>query len=78
MDASTTTISKRLHISGLTPNISSKDLETRFASFGKVKALDGLGARDGNGDVRKFAYVTLEGTGAQVTKCASCLACVVC
>lgn len=64
-------ITKRLHISGLTPNISPQDLEGRFASFGAVKALDGLGKRDGNGDLRRYAYVTLEGSKAQVAKCTS-------
>ncbi len=68
-------VSKRLHISGLTSNISPRDLEGRFSSFGTVKALDGLGERDGNGDLRPCVFITLEGSKAQVSKCTLSRAC---
>lgn len=42
-------ITKRLHISGLSnPAITHADLRQRFASFGTVEAVDGVGL-DGNG-----------------------------
>ena len=69
MTEDSATITKRLHISGLTPNITASDISTRFSSFGTVKALDGLGKLDGNGQPRKFAYLTLEGSKEKVTRC---------
>ena len=62
-------ITKRLHISGLTSHISRDDLVKRFSSFGIVKALDGLGKLDANGDLRPYAYVTIESTKGQLAKC---------
>lgn len=62
-------IVKRLHISGLTPQISSSDLSGRFSSFGTVKALDGLGKLDAVGLPRRYAYITLESTKEQLAKC---------
>ena len=62
-------ITKRLHISGLTSHISRDDLVKRFSSFGTVKALDGLGKLDANGDLRPYAYVTIESTKGQLAKC---------
>ena len=64
-------ISKRLHISGLTPAISSDDLSRRLGSFGSVTALDGLGKLDALGQPRKFAYVTLQATKPQLSRCSS-------
>ncbi len=64
-------ISKRLHISGLTPAISFDDLSRRLGSFGSVTALDGLGKLDALGQPRKFAYVTLKTTKPQLSRCAS-------
>lgn len=63
-------ITKRLHISGLTPSLTVSDLERRLGTFGTVKALDGFGALDGVGQPRKFGYVTLHTTKAQLQKCA--------
>ncbi|EJD41754.1 hypothetical protein AURDEDRAFT_186366 [Auricularia subglabra TFB-10046 SS5] len=63
----------RLHISGLTPAISEKDLQAKLSSFGTVRGLDGFGAKDGNGDPRKFGYATLEAPPAQVTRCVTAL-----
>jgi hypothetical protein len=62
-------IKHRLHISGLTPAISSHDLENRLGSFGSVLALDGFGKLDVLGQPRKFAYVTLETTKQQLSRC---------
>ena len=63
-------VTKRLHVSGLTPQISAADLNTRFSAFGNVKALDGLGKLDGLGQPRPYAYVTLEAAKSQLAKCA--------
>ena len=62
-------ITKRLHVSGLTAALSSHDLERRLAAFGTVTALDGFGKLDVLGQPRKFAYVTLETTKSQLSRC---------
>jgi hypothetical protein len=62
-------VTKRLHISGLTPSITPGDLERRLSSFGTVKAMDGFGAQDALGDPRKFAYVTMEIGPKELAKC---------
>lgn len=62
-------ITKRIHISGLTPAITSKDLSDRLGSFGTVKAMDGFGAVDNLGQPRKFAYATLETTKGKLARC---------
>ena len=64
-------VTKRLHISGLTPSITPADLERRLSSFGKVKAMDGFGARDALGDPRKFGFVTVEIGAKELAKCES-------
>ncbi|KAF9233725.1 hypothetical protein BU15DRAFT_53526 [Melanogaster broomeanus] len=66
-------LTKRLHISGLTPSITPGDLERRLSSFGTVKAMDGFGARDALGDPRKFAYVTMEIGAKELAKCLNVL-----
>ncbi|KAL5492893.1 hypothetical protein ACEPAI_4341 [Sanghuangporus weigelae] len=66
-------ISKRLHVSGLTPQTSAADLTSRFSSFGIVKALDGLGKLDALGQPRPYAYVTIETTKSQLAKCLNLL-----
>ncbi|KAL1746754.1 hypothetical protein HDZ31DRAFT_61947 [Schizophyllum fasciatum] len=70
---SETTTTKRLHISGITPNISHDDLKQRLSTFAKVNALEGLGATDAVGAPRRFAYATLEGQPAQITRCVAAL-----
>lgn len=60
---------KRLHVSGLTSHISQDELINRLSTFGEILALDGFGAKDANGDSKKFAYVTLKGTEAEVKRC---------
>ena len=59
----------RLHISGLTPAISYDDLSHRLGTFGSVIALDGFGKLDALGQPRKFAYVTLQTTKPQLSRC---------
>ncbi|KIK91559.1 hypothetical protein PAXRUDRAFT_149238 [Paxillus rubicundulus Ve08.2h10] len=66
-------LTKRLHISGLTPSITPTDLERRLAAFGTVRAMDGFGARDALGDPRKFAYVTMEIGAKELAKCLNVL-----
>ncbi|OSD05440.1 hypothetical protein PYCCODRAFT_1465336 [Trametes coccinea BRFM310] len=66
-------ITKRIHISGLTPAITAKDLNDRLGSFGTVKSLDGLGLLDAVGQPRKFAYATLETTKAKLARCMNLL-----
>ena len=67
-------ITKRLHISGLTPAISSADLSQRLSSFGTVKSLDGFGKLDAIGQPRKFGHATLETTKPKLAKCtATCI-----
>lgn len=60
---------KRLHVSGLTPQISYDDLKKRFSTFGTVAALDGFGKLDALGQPRPYVYVTLETTKAQLARC---------
>ncbi|KAK0480930.1 hypothetical protein IW261DRAFT_1475321 [Armillaria novae-zelandiae] len=67
------TITKRLHISGLTPSLSPADLSKKLSTFGIVKALDGFELLDGVGQPRKFGYATLEATPAQLAKCLNIL-----
>lgn len=66
-------LTKRLHVSGLTPSITPADLERRLSLFGKVKAMDGFGARDALGDPRKFGFVTMEIGARELAKCESLL-----
>ncbi|CCM00595.1 uncharacterized protein FIBRA_02631 [Fibroporia radiculosa] len=67
------TISKRLHVSGLTPAITPDDLSQRLGGFGIVKALDGFNLVDAVGQPRKFGYVTLETTKKQLGRCMNLL-----
>ncbi|KAH7910241.1 hypothetical protein BJ138DRAFT_1009253 [Hygrophoropsis aurantiaca] len=66
-------ITKRLHVSGLTPAISADDLSRRLSGFGSVKALDGFGKLDDLGQPRKYGYVTIETTKGQLAKCLNVL-----
>jgi RNA recognition motif. (a.k.a. RRM, RBD, or RNP domain) len=62
-------ITKRLHVSGLTPAITKSDLSQRLGSFGTVLSLDGLGQLDAVGQPRKFAYVTVQASKEQLARC---------
>ncbi len=64
-------VTKRIHISGLTPAITAKDLSDRLMSFGTVKSIDGFGLLDAVGQPRKFAYATMETTKGKLARCAS-------
>ncbi|KAL4072355.1 hypothetical protein V8B97DRAFT_1870526 [Scleroderma yunnanense] len=66
-------VTKRLHISGLTPAITATDIQRRLSAFGTVKATDGFGACDALGDPRKFAFVTIEATPKDLAKCLNVL-----
>ncbi|KAG5727721.1 hypothetical protein E4T56_gene20741 [Termitomyces sp. T112] len=66
-------IVKRLHISGLTPALTSEDISRRLSTFGTVKAVDGFGQLDGLGQPRKFGYVTLETTQEKLSRCLNLL-----
>ncbi|RDB27670.1 putative RNA-binding protein P16F5.06 [Hypsizygus marmoreus] len=67
------TITKKLHISGLTPALTPEDLSKRLSTFGTVKSLDGFGLQDGLGQPRKFGYVTLETTTGKLARCLNLL-----
>ncbi|KAI6154334.1 hypothetical protein EDD17DRAFT_1490487 [Pisolithus thermaeus] len=71
--AAETVVTKRLHVSGLTPSITSTDILHRLSAFGSVKSLDGFGKLDALGDPRPFAYVTLEGKEKDLAKCMNVL-----
>ncbi|KAJ3848724.1 hypothetical protein EV368DRAFT_48734 [Lentinula lateritia] len=66
-------VTKRLHISGLTPSLTPADLSARLSHFGTVKSLDGFGLLDGVGQPRKYGYVTMETTSGSLKKCLSTL-----
>ncbi|KAF7790227.1 hypothetical protein EIP86_001179 [Pleurotus ostreatoroseus] len=66
-------ITKRLHVSGLTPAIRPTDLSQKLGSFGIIKALDGFEQVDGLGNPRKFGYVTIETTKSKLARCMNLL-----
>ncbi|KAI5982779.1 hypothetical protein EDD15DRAFT_2319803, partial [Pisolithus albus] len=68
-----TVVTKRLHVSGLTPSTTPTDILNRFSTFGLVKSLDGFGKLDALDDPRRFAYVTLQGKEKDVAKCMNVL-----
>ncbi|KAI5987082.1 hypothetical protein EDD15DRAFT_2295927 [Pisolithus albus] len=68
-----TVVTKRLHISGLTPSITPTDILHRLSTFGSVKSLDGFGKVDALGDPRPFAYVTLQGKEKDIARCMNVL-----
>ncbi|SPO30186.1 uncharacterized protein UTRI_06025 [Ustilago trichophora] len=64
---------KRLVISGLTASFSQEDLIRRFSTFGTVIALDGLGKRDALGQLRPYAFLTLQASPQQIKRCMNLL-----
>ncbi|KAG2366931.1 hypothetical protein BDR07DRAFT_1606528 [Suillus spraguei] len=71
---STETITKRLHISGLTtPAITPADLAKRLGAFGRVISLDGFGKLDALGQPRPFGYATIEGRRTDLARCVNVL-----
>ncbi|KAN0062970.1 hypothetical protein ACQY0O_004793 [Thecaphora frezii] len=65
---------KRLIVSGLTQSFTAEELKQRFSAFGRVVALDEWpGPRNALGELRPFAYLTIEATGPQVSRCINLL-----
>ena len=62
-------ITKRIHISGLTPALTAAHISQRLSSFGTVTATDGFGLLDGVGNPRQFGYVSLETTPSKFARC---------
>ncbi|GJN92347.1 hypothetical protein Rhopal_005377-T1 [Rhodotorula paludigena] len=73
---STAPTTKRIHVGGLAPSVSPKDLVQRFSSFGSVvggaAGVEGLGTTE-TGLPRSFAFFSLETTDAKFAKCMSTL-----
>ncbi|BGP02211.1 hypothetical protein RTG_02402 [Rhodotorula toruloides ATCC 204091] len=73
---STAPVTKRVHVGGLAPSVSPKDLVQRFSSFGTVvggeKGVEGLGKTE-TGLHRSFAFFSLETTEAKFARCMSML-----
>jgi len=65
----TAVVRKRLHVAGLTPAVSASDLSQRLGTFGTIVTVDGVGALDGLGRPRPFAYVTIEAKSSQLARC---------
>jgi hypothetical protein len=63
---------KRLHVSGLTQNLTAAELARRLSNFGTVKAVDGFGLLNAVGLTRDFGYVTIETTESSLRRCKSC------
>lgn len=72
MSAAPQTLKKRLHVGGLTPQITPAHLKDRFSSFGVVTDVGDMGP-NALGDPRSFAFLTLETSPAQLKKCTCAL-----
>ncbi|EPQ56752.1 hypothetical protein GLOTRDRAFT_121095 [Gloeophyllum trabeum ATCC 11539] len=67
-------ISKRLHISGVTPAITPADLKARLEAFGiTATAIEGFDKLDGVGRPRGFGYVDVVGREDGVKRCMTAL-----
>lgn len=82
---STKNITTRLHVAGLTPNITTEHIRDRFSLFGKVQDVeqpqpDALGKlssksyftsslKDNIGQARSFTFFTLETSPSQLKRC---------
>ncbi|WFD30009.1 hypothetical protein MSPP1_001022 [Malassezia sp. CBS 17886] len=73
--AAAPTVTKRIHIGGLTPDFSRDALAQKLASYGEVVSLEGCDDTfvDGVGMRRPFAFATLRATPAQIAKCMNTL-----
>ncbi|WVQ93632.1 hypothetical protein IAU59_000708 [Kwoniella sp. CBS 9459] len=67
-----TTVTKRLHIGGLTPAITTTHIKDRFASFGTVRDVEEM-QPDALGQPRPFTFLTIETTPIQLKKCLNTL-----
>ncbi|GAA5901151.1 hypothetical protein JCM5296_006284 [Sporobolomyces johnsonii] len=69
-------VTKRIHVGGLAPSVTAKDLVHRFSSFGSIvggeKGVDGLGMSE-SGLPRSFAFFSLETSEAKFSRCMSML-----
>ncbi|POW05431.1 hypothetical protein PSHT_10762 [Puccinia striiformis] len=63
----------RLHVGGLGPSVVSEDLQRRFAAFGTVVKVDGVGKLDANGFPLKYAFVDIISTATQIKRCMNLL-----
>ncbi|WWD16369.1 hypothetical protein CI109_100795 [Kwoniella shandongensis] len=62
------TVTKRIHIGGLTPSITTAHIKDRFSSFGNVREVEEM-KPDGLGQPRPFTFFTIETTPVQLKKC---------
>ncbi|KAK6176824.1 hypothetical protein SNE40_015052 [Patella caerulea] len=63
---------KRIHIGGLTPNITKKELKEKFSSFGKVQDVEIKIKKDMDGEVfNTFAYIDIDAEDSSIQKCFS-------
>ncbi|KAI9609567.1 hypothetical protein H4Q26_007527 [Puccinia striiformis f. sp. tritici PST-130] len=58
---------------GLGPSVVSEDLQRRFAAFGTVVKVDGVGKLDANGFPLKYAFVDIISTATQIKRCMNLL-----
>ncbi|WWC86018.1 uncharacterized protein L201_000889 [Kwoniella dendrophila CBS 6074] len=65
-------VTKRLHVGGLTPAITTAHIKERFSSFGTVSDVEELGP-DALGQPRPFTFLTLQSTPVQLKKCLNIL-----
>ncbi|KAG0143137.1 hypothetical protein CROQUDRAFT_49227 [Cronartium quercuum f. sp. fusiforme G11] len=63
----------RLHISGLAPSVSAEDMANRFAAFGTVIAVDGIGKLDVNGHPLKYGFLELKTSQLKLNRCMNML-----
>ncbi|PLW48350.1 hypothetical protein PCASD_02912 [Puccinia coronata f. sp. avenae] len=63
----------RLHVGGLGPSVAPQDLERRFASFGTVVKVDGVGKLDANGSPLRYAFVDILSTDSEMKRCMNLL-----
>ncbi|GAA5820045.1 hypothetical protein JCM10212_004990 [Sporobolomyces blumeae] len=73
---STEPVVQRVHVGGLAPSVTPRDLVNRFSSFGTVqqgeRGIQGLGTTP-NGAPRSYAFFSLETTPAKFYRCVSML-----
>ncbi|ORY29773.1 hypothetical protein BCR39DRAFT_598585 [Naematelia encephala] len=62
------TITKRLHVGGLTPDITTEHIRDRFKSFGTIENVEDM-QPDALGQPRPFTFFTITTTPVQLRKC---------
>ncbi|KZT21154.1 hypothetical protein NEOLEDRAFT_1158301 [Neolentinus lepideus HHB14362 ss-1] len=74
MTVSSSTVTKRLHISGVTPSIKPEDLAARFQAFGvNATSVEGFDKLDAVGQPRGYGYVEVVGKEEGVKRCITAL-----